>query len=280
MSTLQVTSITGINTFSATASVVVGNSTTNAVVTNTSFTIANSSSNVVINPININIGTAFVANTTGAYHTGTMNAASYTVSSSFIANSTGAYHTGIVNAASHTVSSNFIANSTGAYHTGTVNAASHTIGTVFVANTTAANIATNTQIISLGIGTPASGTTGEIRATNEVTAYYSDARLKDDVKNIEDALGKVQKLNGVSYVESALAKLFGYDNSKRQVGVIAQEVQAVLPEAIRPAPFDVDAEGNSKSGENYLTVKYENLIPLLIEAIKQLSTRVEELERK
>ena len=48
---------------------------------------------------------------------------------------------------------------------------------------------------------------------------------------------------------------FGYNDYKRQVGVIAQEVQKVLPESVKIAPFDMDVEGNSKSGENYLTVQ-------------------------
>jgi hypothetical protein len=62
------------------------------------------------------------------------------VASSFLVNSTGAYHTGTVNAASHTVGTNFIANTLGVYHTGTVNAASHTVGTVVVANATTLNV--------------------------------------------------------------------------------------------------------------------------------------------
>jgi hypothetical protein len=56
-------------------------------------------------------------------------------------------------------------------------------------------------------------------------------------------------------------------------------VQAVLPEVIKPAPFDTDENGASKSGENYLTVQYEKIVPLLIEAIKELSKKVELLEQ-
>ena len=65
-----------------------------------------------------------------------------------------------------------------------------------------------------------------------------------------------------------------------QVGVIAQQVKEVLPEAIKPAPFDIDENGNSISGENYLTVQYEKLVPLLIEAIKELREEVRELRSK
>ena len=62
------------------------------------------------------------------------------------------------------------------------------------------------------------------------------------------------------------------------VGVLAQEIQRVLPEAITYAPFDRDEFGNSKSGKDYLTVKYEKIIPLLIEAIKELNKKIESLE--
>ena len=71
---------------------------------------------------------------------------------------------------------------------------------------------------------------------------------------------------------------------KVEAGVLAQEVQEVFPEVVQQAPFDYAADENgnliSKSGENYLTVKYEKLVPLLIEAVKELSNKVEELENK
>jgi hypothetical protein len=138
----------------------------------------------------------------------------------------------------------------------------------------------NTRINSLGVGTDASGTGGEIRATNEITAYYSDERLKTDIQVISDALNKVSKITGVTYIENEKAKELGFDSDTRKVGVLAQQIQKVLPEAIRPAPFDIAKDGTSKSGEKYLTVKYENLIPLLIEAINELSNKVKKLEGK
>jgi hypothetical protein len=131
---------------------------------------------------------------------------------------------------------------------------------------------------SLGVGTPASGTGGEIRATNNVTAYYSDARLKDFKGKIGDALYKVSQLNGYYYTENEKAEEFGFNNKELQVGVSAQEVKAILPEVIAPAPFDMDAENKSKSGEDYMTVRYEKLVPLLIEAIKELKAEVEALK--
>ena len=121
---------------------------------------------------------------------------------------------------------------------------------------------------------------GAITATGDITAYYSDKRLKDISGNIDSALEKVNQISGVYYKQNELAETFGYNNYNQQVGVIAQEIQSVLPEAIALAPFDRDENGNSKSGENYLTVHYEKIIPLLIESIKELSNKVKELENK
>jgi hypothetical protein len=134
------------------------------------------------------------------------------------------------------------------------------------------------KVGSFGVGTAASGTAGEIRATNNVTAYYSDARLKDFKGKIGDALYKVSQLNGYYYTENEKAEEFGFNNKELQVGVSAQEVKAILPEVIAPAPFDMDAENKSKSGEDYMTVRYEKLVPLLIEAIKELKAEVEALK--
>ena len=66
------------------------------------------------------------------------------------------------------------------------------------------------------------------------------------------------------------------------VGVIAQEVAAVLPEAVRAAPFDVDVNTStgSKSGENYLTVQYEKLTALLIEAVKAQQAQIDALQAR
>jgi hypothetical protein len=125
----------------------------------------------------------------------------------------------------------------------------------------------NTQIASLGVGTSASGTTGEIRATNNVTAYYSDDRLKTKLGNIEGALDLVGRLNGFYYEANQTAVDLGYE-VKREVGVSAQEVEAIMPEIVAPAPID----------DRYLTVRYERLAPLLIEAIKELKDKVESLE--
>lgn len=133
----------------------------------------------------------------------------------------------------------------------------------------------NVQFNSLGVNTAGSGTAGEIRATNNVTAYYSDARLKDFSGTIPNALDKVLALNGYYFTENARAKELGYNNNARQVGVSAQEVEAVLPEVIADAPIN----GNFP-GADYKTVHYEKLVPLLIEAIKEQQKQIDELKAK
>ena len=140
--------------------------------------------------------------------------------------------------------------------------------TVAAAGALMATSSSSVELGSLGIGTAASGTTGEIRATNNVTAYYSDERLKDFHGQIEDALSKVKNLNGYYFTENETAKSLGYANGDMQVGVSAQEVQAVLPEVVTQAPIS----------DEYLTVYYDKLVPLLIEAIKELSDKIEKLE--
>ena len=71
------------------------------------------------------------------------------------------------------------------------------------------------------------------------------------------------QLTGYYYKENELAKQLGYDNSKRQVGLNAQEVEKVMPEVVTEAPIS----------DEYLTIWYEKLIPLLVEAIKELANK-------
>jgi hypothetical protein len=113
-----------------------------------------------------------------------------------------------------------------------------------------------------------------VYAQGDIIAYYSDERLKTKVGSIENALDKISKLNGFYYVENDLAKSFGYKNEKRQLGLSAQEVKEVLPEIVTLAPFDTETDKNnniigSKSGEDYLTVNYAKVVPLLVEGIKE-----------
>lgn len=114
----------------------------------------------------------------------------------------------------------------------------------------------------------------------DVVANLSDARLKENVREIDNALDKVSKIRGVYYnwTDEAI-ELEAAKDKDEKVGVIAQEIQAVLPQIIKPAPFDNLGNGESKTGEHYITVQYEKLVPLLIEAIKELKVEVDELKR-
>lgn len=152
--------------------------------------------------------------------------------------------------------------------------------TAFYVDPASTSIINNAQITTLGVGTAASGTTGEIRATNNITAYFSDKRLKDIKSTIPNALDKVMSLSGIIYTSNETAAKYGYKDQSEQVGVIAQEVETVLPQIVKSAPFDtkyVEGKEVSISGENYKTVQYEKLIPLLIEAIKEQQGQIESL---
>ena len=131
----------------------------------------------------------------------------------------------------------------------------------------ASNVTTSGAVTSLGVGTPASGTSGEIRATGDIIAYYSDDRLKIKLGNIENALTKLKSLNGFYYEANEIAQSLGY-KVKKEVGVSAQEVQKIMPEIVVSAPID----------EQYLTVHYDRLSPLIIEAIKELSLEIDNIK--
>jgi hypothetical protein len=107
-------------------------------------------------------------------------------------------------------------------------------------------------------------------SNNDITAFASDDRLKTNVSPITDALFKVNSLDGFTYNFNDIAGQLGFDTKIDYAGVSAQQVQKVLPEVVKPAPRD----------NNYITVQYEKLVPLLIEAIKELSDKVDELEQK
>ena len=121
----------------------------------------------------------------------------------------------------------------------------------------------------LNVGATGAGV-GEIRATGDITAYYSsDARFKDNVVEIPDALEKIKSIRGVTfdwneeYIKSHGGE-DGYFVRKRDVGVIAQEIQRVLPELV------------VERSEGYLAVKYDRIVALLIQAVKELSDKLEE----
>ena len=114
--------------------------------------------------------------------------------------------------------------------------------------------------------------TGEIQSTDDITAFVSDIRLKDEISPITKALEKVKSISGFTYKHNETAKVdCNVDTGEQRfAGVSAQEIQKILPEVVKPAP----------SNSDYLTVQYEKLVPLLIEAIKELSDKVDNLEQK
>ena len=125
--------------------------------------------------------------------------------------------------------------------------------------------------------------TGNASLTGTLTQNTSDDRLKTDFVVIKNALSKVRALSGFTHAWNDLAvKLNSADPTIRESGVSAQKVKEVLPEAVCIAPFD-QVKGNrfaSESGEDYLTVMYEKLVPLLIEAIKELDGEISILKTK
>lgn len=122
--------------------------------------------------------------------------------------------------------------------------------------------------------------TGCMIATNEITAYYSDRRLKENITPITNSLEKISTLSGVFYTPNKKAIGFGFEENKRHVGVLADEVEKVLPEVIVPAPFDTATDRESITGEFYKTVKYERIVPLLVAGIKELKNKADDLRTR
>ncbi len=100
---------------------------------------------------------------------------------------------------------------------------------------------------------------GSITATGDITAY-SDARLKTDIETITGALDRVRKLRGVTFSRR--------DTGNRSVGLIAQELAPIVPEAVM------------RHDDGLLSVAYGNLVGVLIEAVKELADKVERLEAR
>jgi len=132
--------------------------------------------------------------------------------------------------------------------------------------------ANNSDFVSIG---------GGLTCTGDVTANTSDRRLKEDIRIIDSPLEKIENIRGVFFKWTNEAKKkTGNETDEEQVGFIAQEVRDVLPHIVKPAPFDKDmSTGKSISGENYLTIQYEKIVPLLLEGIKELKKEIDELKK-
>lgn len=115
---------------------------------------------------------------------------------------------------------------------------------------------------ALGVGVAPNAQAGRIDASNDVVAFStSDVRLKDNITPIESALDKVKKLQGIEF--DWIEKKGVHGNEGHDVGVIAQQVEEVLPEVV------------TTRDSGYKAVKYEKIVPLLIEAIKELSEKLD-----
>ena len=139
------------------------------------------------------------------------------------------------------------------------------------------------QVNSLGVNTP-NGPQVTIRASQDITAGLSDRRLKTDITKLNNALDRLMSIQGVTYrLNDVAANLAGWDTQREHVGVLSQDVEQVLPQVVTPAPFDIgiDSQGKefSKSGQDYKTVQYDKIIPLIIEAIRELRAQVDALSK-
>jgi hypothetical protein len=135
------------------------------------------------------------------------------------------------------------------------------------------------NVSALGINTTV-GPTGSIRASSDIISGYSDARLKTKIAVIENCLEKILNMTGIYYTQNRLAEKYGYKDYSRKVGLIAQQIQPSVPEIISQAPFDIDENGKSKTGENFLAVQYEKLIPVITQAIKEQQLIITDLIKK
>ena len=135
------------------------------------------------------------------------------------------------------------------------------------------NTNTDSWIRISGAGLYVGDTVNGIATTGDVVASFSDMRLKNKVSDIDNALDKVGQLSGFIYEGNDEAiKLGAIEAGVYKVGLSAQEVKAVLPEAIESAPI------NEEHGTDYMTVDYSRVVPLLIEAIKELKSELDQLK--
>jgi hypothetical protein len=159
--------------------------------------------------------------------------------------------------------------------TGTTNQITVTNGAGSVTLSTPQDLATSSdvQFDSLGIGTAASGATGEIRATDNVTAFYSsDRKLKENIRDIPDALNKACAIGGklFDWTDDYIKQHGGEDGyflQKADFGVIAQDVRPHLPEAVKTRE------------DGTLAVDYEKLCALAFAAIAELRAEVDALKQ-
>lgn len=124
---------------------------------------------------------------------------------------------------------------------------------------------------------------GAIICSKGITTSFSDNRLKDYTSNIANPIALIDRINGFHFTPNELAVSYGFSKNP-DVGLSAQEVQSILPEIVKLAPFDMarDDYNNivSKSGDNFLTICYEKMAPLFVECIKALKKEINELREE
>ncbi len=123
------------------------------------------------------------------------------------------------------------------------------------------------KIASSTDGTGSFIVTGNLKATGEVTAYFSDERLKKDITPITGALDKVMAISGYTYKSNDRAEELGVGRVDNQIGLLAQEVEAVMPELV-----------TSSAIEGYKTVRYDKLVSVLVNAVKEQQQMIDELK--
>ena len=147
-------------------------------------------------------------------------------------------------------------------------------GRIKLAGTTTSNAANgaeikgNLKILPSGDSNQA----GIFRASGDIIAFASDKRLKENIVEIPNPLDKIKQLRGVYYDWKENVKEEGFYPTRKtnEIGMIAQEVEKVIPQAIEVAPFN----------KKYKTIKYDRIIPLLVECIKDQQKQIDELKNK
>jgi len=120
----------------------------------------------------------------------------------------------------------------------------------------------------------------KIECVGEIIAYTSDERLKTNIVDISDPIDKIKNLRGVYFNWNEKSVEVGFNTKipkDREIGMTAQELEKVIPDAVYPAPFRSNkVEHNNK----YKTIKMEKVIPLLIECIKDQQKQIDDLRSK
>jgi len=131
-------------------------------------------------------------------------------------------------------------------------------------NQTASSRTTGTLVVTGGVGI-----SGSLYVGADIYSYASsDIRLKENLSKIDNSLEKLLKISGYEYHWNKIAQEMYPERTMLDVGVIAQEVKEIVPSAV------------AEREDGYLAVRYDKLIPLLIEAVKALKAEIEDMKRE